>query len=170
MSAPVPSRQAFIVTTVIIAVIAALAAAGSAALSLPVWAMFIGWIAFFTHIGTTRTAFENLACVGLGIVIGLIAGVSVPELAAVVGPGLALPMVVFAVALIVVALRGLPVMNNLLGYFLGIVAWFAAHLEPSFEGLAQLLSASAVGSVAGWVSHTLPSCILPQAENAGEVL
>ena len=63
---------------------------------------------------------------------------------------------VFIVALIVVGLRGLPVFNNLLGYFLGLVAWFAAHLEPSLEGLVQLAGASAIGSIAGWVSHYAP--------------
>ncbi|MDF0541159.1 hypothetical protein PX699_02290 [Sphingobium sp. H39-3-25] len=51
-------------------------------------------------------------------------------------------------------------MNNLLGYFLGLVAWFGAHLEPSLESVAQLLGASAVGSVAGRVSHHLPRHVL----------
>lgn len=32
-----------------------------------------------------------------------------------------------------VGLRGLPILNNLLGYFLGLVAWFAAHLEPGTQ-------------------------------------
>ena len=42
-------------------------------------------------------------------------------------------------------------MNNLLGYFLGLVAWFAAHLEPSLEGVAHLFGASVIGSAAGWI-------------------
>ena len=156
MSTVAPSRQNFVVTTVVAAATAALAAAGSMALSLPVWAMFVGWIAFFTRGLNTRSTFENLACVGLGMSMGVIAALSIPQLASVTGPGLALPATVFVVALVVVALRGLPILNNLLGYFLGLVAWFAAHSEPSLESLLQLFGASMIGSAAGWVSHRVP--------------
>lgn len=163
MSTPSPSRGNYVVVTVIAAATAALAAAGSLALSLPVWAMFIGWIAFFTRVQGTRTAVENLGCVGLGMIIGMLAALAIPQLAAIVGLGLSLPVVVFVVALVVVALRGLPVLNNLLSYFLGLVSWFAAHLDPSLESLVQLFGASIVGSVAGWVSHNLPPRILQRA-------
>ncbi|WP_043688840.1 DUF1097 domain-containing protein [Luteimonas huabeiensis] len=156
MSPPHPSRCRFAVSTLVAAVAAALAAATSLALSLPVWAMFVGWIAFFTRGANIRAAFENLACVGLGLVIGAGASLAIARLAPAMGPGLALPLVVFVVALAVVGLRGLPILNNLLGYFLGLVAWFAAHLQPSMESLAQLFTASLVGSVAGWLSHTIP--------------
>lgn len=67
-------------------------------------------------------------------------------------------------ALVVVALRGLPVLNNLLGYFLGLAAWFAAHLEPSIESVAQLFGASMIGSAAGWISHMVPPRLLKQAQ------
>ncbi|NIJ67500.1 putative membrane-bound dolichyl-phosphate-mannose-protein mannosyltransferase [Sphingomonas leidyi] len=163
MSAHAPSRQAYVATTLVAAVTAALAAAGSLALSLHIWAMFIGWIAFFTRIQSNRTALENLACAGLGLLIGALTALAIPHLAGLVGRGLALPAAVFVVGLVVVALRGLPVLNNLLGYFLGLVAWFAAHLEPSFEALAQLFGASAIGSLAGWVSHRLPARLLQRA-------
>ncbi|UPG95910.1 DUF1097 domain-containing protein [Luteibacter aegosomatissinici] len=154
------SPTSFIVTTLVAAVTAAVAAASSAALSLPVWAMFIGWIAFFTRGMNTRGAFENLACVGLGLTIGAIAAFSLPHVGSILGPRLALPVVVFVVALLVVAMRGMPILNNLLGYFLGLVAWFAAHLEPSAESLAHLLGASTIGSAAGWVSHYVPARIV----------
>jgi hypothetical protein len=144
-------------TTVVAAVTAAAAAAGSLALSLPVWAMFVGWIAFFTRGLTTRSTFENLGCVGLGMTFGMLAALAIPPVASLTGPGLALPIVVFIVALFVVALRGLPVMNNLVAYFLGLVAWFAGHLEPSLENLLQLFGASTIGSAAGWVAHRLPA-------------
>lgn len=129
-------------------------------LSLPVWAMFVGWIAFFTRGLTTRSAFENLGCVWLGLCMGVLAAISISQLAPQLGLGLALPTVVFAVALIVVSLRGLPVLNNLLAYFLGLVAWFAGHLEPSLGGLVLLASASAIGSLAGWIAHNLPQRVL----------
>lgn len=162
MSQPHQSRGLFVLTTIVAAVTAAVAAASSLALSLPVWAMFVGWIAFFTRGLNTRSALENLGCVGLGLAIGAAAAVSIPQLAAVAG-NLALPAVVFVVALFVVALRGLPVLNNLLGYFLGLVAWFAAHAEPSLGNLGELFGASMIGSLAGWISHMAPARMLRRA-------
>jgi Na+/phosphate symporter len=155
--------RSFIATTVMAAATASIAAAGSMALSLPVWAMFIGWIAFYTRGLNTRSAFENLGCVGLGMAFGLVAAQGIGQLAPTVGPMMALPAVVFMVALLVVALRGLPAMNNLLGYFLGLVAWFAAHLDPSLENLVELFGASMIGSAAGWISHMAPQRLARQA-------
>jgi len=166
MSTTTPSRRGFALATLVAAVTAAIASALSLTFSLPVWAMFVGWIAFFTRIQTMRMAFENLGAVLVGLLIGALAGAVISQLAPMVGPVIALPAVVFVVALVVVALRGLPVMNNLLGYFLGLVAWFAAHLEPSFESIAQLFGASVIGSVAGWISHTLPPHILRHGQAA----
>lgn len=160
MSSSTFSRPGFALTTLVAALAAALAAATSLALSLPVWAMFIGWIAFFTRGLTIRGAIENLACVGIGLAVGVIASRTIAGLAPVIGPGLALPAVVFGVALVVVSLRGLPILNNLLGYFLGLVAWFAAHLEPSLESFAHLFTASTIGSAAGLLSHLIPARLL----------
>jgi hypothetical protein len=166
MSSTTQSREGFALTTFVAAGTAAIAAAVSLAFSLPVWAMFVGWIAFFTRVHTTRTALENLGAVLVGMLIGALAASVIPQIAPIVGPGVALPVVVFVVALTVAALRGLPVMNNLLGYFLGLVAWFAAHLEPSLDNIAHLFGASMIGSTAGWVSHTLPHQFLHRRAGA----
>jgi hypothetical protein len=157
MSSPSVSPRAYVVATVMAALTAATAAATSQLLSLPVWAMFVGWIAFYTRGLTTRSAFENLACVGIGLVTGSLAATAIPLVASVTGSALALPLVVLVVALFVVSLRGLPVLNNLLGYFLGLVAWFAAHLEPAVSSVLILFSAAAIGSLAGWISLRLPA-------------
>jgi hypothetical protein len=157
MNTTTTSRSTYVLTTLIAAVTAACAAAISLSLALPVWAMFIGWIAFYTRGLNTRGAFENLACVGIGLVTGALASTAIPLVAAVTGPALALPLVVLVVASFVVSLRGLPVMSNLLAYFLGLVAWFAAHLEPGISSALTLFSAAAIGSLAGWISLRLPA-------------
>lgn len=166
MSSIAQTHGGFALTTLVAAATAAIAAALSLAYSLPVWAMFVGWIAFFTRIQTMRTALENLCTVLFGMLIGALASSVIPQIAPIVGPGVALPVVVFVVALTVVALRGLPVMNDLLGYFLGLVAWFAAHLEPSMDNIVHLFGASMIGSTAGWVSHTLPHQFLHRRAGA----
>ncbi|MDV7213362.1 DUF1097 domain-containing protein [Azotobacter beijerinckii] len=163
MSHSQTSLRGYITVTVIAAITASLAAASALAFSLPVWAMFVGWIAFFTRGLTTRSTIENLGCVWLGLGVGALAALTISALALVLGVSVALPLVVFVVALIVVGLRGLPVLNNLLGYFLGLVAWFAAHLEPSLENVAHLAGAGTIGSVAGWISHFIPCRMLKTA-------
>ncbi|SEJ43167.1 Protein of unknown function [Azotobacter beijerinckii] len=163
MSHSQTSPRGYITVTVIAAITASLAAASALAFSLPVWAMFVGWIAFFTRGLTTRSTIENLGCVWLGLGVGALAALTIGALELVLGVSMALPLVVFVVALIVVGLRGLPVLNNFLGYFLGLVAWFAAHLEPSLENVAHLAGAGTIGPVAGWISHFIPRRVLKTA-------
>lgn len=70
MSHSQTSPRGYITVTVIAAITASLAAASALAFSLPVWAMFVGWIAFFTRGLTTRSTIENLGCVWLGLGVG----------------------------------------------------------------------------------------------------
>lgn len=135
-------------------VTAAAASASSLAFGLPVWAMFIGWVAFFTRGMTVRDGAINLGCVWIGIAIGALAALAIGALSPSLGM-IALPVVVFVVAIIVVSLRAVPTLNNILGYFLGLIAFFAAHLEPTLSSVAELAAASGLGSVAGLLSMKL---------------
>ncbi len=58
-----------------------------------------------------------------------------------------------------IAIRGVPVFNNLLGYFIGLITFFAAHLEPGLAAIAKLACAMALGSLAGWLAQKLESGI-----------
>ncbi len=140
--------------TAIAAATAAAAAAVSLMAGLPVWAMFIGWVAFFSRGHSLRDGLINYSGVLSGIAFGMAAALAIATLSPVVGK-FALPLVVFIVAMIVVSLRAIPVVNNILAYFLGLIAFFAAHIEPSFEALGRLGGASAIGSVAAWTSFKL---------------
>jgi hypothetical protein len=149
-----PSLALFMMLTVAAAVTAALAASLSARLALPVWVMFIGWVAFFTRGLTARDGTVNAACVALGLGFGMAATLALKALTPSLG-ALALPLVVFVVAVVVVSLRAAPVFNNILCYFLGLIAFFASHLQPSLAAFAELAGAVALGSLAGWVAHAL---------------
>ena len=140
--------------TLAAAVVAAAASAVALVLELPVWAMFVGWVAFYTHGVTARDGVFNLVCVSLGVLIGKAAAVAIGALATVVG-AMALPLVVLVVALVVVSMRSVPRLNNLLCYFLGLIAFFAIHQPPSLSLFGPLGSAIALGSVAAWAAHAL---------------
>ncbi|UUZ70066.1 DUF1097 domain-containing protein [Polaromonas sp. P2-4] len=148
--------------TVAAAVTAALAAGLSATLALPVWAMFIGWVAFFTRGITARDGAVNAVCVALGLGFGMAAALGLGALGPSLG-ALALPLVVFAVAVVVVSLRAAPVFNNMLCYFLGLIAFFASHQPPSLAAFAGLASAVVLGSLAAWTAHALQQRITRSA-------
>ncbi|GAB3389995.1 DUF1097 domain-containing protein [Azotobacter armeniacus] len=149
-----PSTLRFVAFTTVAALTAALAAGASAALTLPVWAMFVGFVAFFSRGPSSRDGAINLACVWLGHALGIGSALTLGVLAPSLGV-FALPIAVFIVTMIVVSLRALPWLNNILGYFLGVITFFAAHLEPSLETLVQLGGATGLGAMAGWISYQL---------------
>lgn len=149
----------FIGFTAAAAVTAAAAAHTSSLLSLPVWAMFVGWVAYFTRGRSLREGASSLACVMIGLIVGIGAAISIGWLRPTLGDA-ALPLVVFAVTLVVVSLRAVPVINHLPGYFLGLIAYFASALEPGLEALLSLGSAAGLGGSAAWLSQQLQGRML----------
>jgi hypothetical protein len=140
--------------TAVAAATAAVATFASVALSLPIWAMFLGWVAWFTRGVSVRDGLANLAClllgIGLGVGAALAAGALLPALGA-----LTFPAVVFFVACIVVSLRAAPVVNNVLCYFLGLIGLFAAHLPPTPATFARLAAAGTLGAAAAAACRAL---------------
>lgn len=155
-AAPAPRffSLAYSAFTLAAAVVAAAASALALVLELPVWAMFVGWVAFYTRGVTARDGVFNLVCVGLGVLIGKLAALAIGALSPAMG-AMALPLVVLVVALVVVSLRGVPRLNNLLCYFLGLIAFFAIHQPPSLSLFGTLAGAVALGSAAAWTAHAL---------------
>jgi hypothetical protein len=121
-------------------------------LEVPVWAMFVGWLAFFTRGLNLRHGLVNLTCVMIGVGLGIGAAHTLAAL----GPHLgayAISAVVFVITVVALSLAKVPVINNLLGFFLGLVTYFASHLPPSLGTLVQLGLAAAVGTAAALLAH-----------------
>lgn len=148
------STRLYIILTVTAALTAAIAAQTSLLLALPPWAMFMGWVAYFTRRPSAAEGVQSWICTLFGLCLGAVATLTTGWLAPTLG-GLAFPVVVFGVAMVVISTRGLPVFSNLLGYFIGLITFFAAHLEPELSTLTRLGTATGIGSVAGWVVQTV---------------
>ena len=144
----------FIVFTVIASAIAAAAAFGSAFLQLAPWAMFVGWVTCFTQPTSARQGLFSGISLWLGLATGAIASVALGALVPTMGLN-AVFVVVFAVACVVVSMRAVPVVNNILAWFLGLIAFFASHLEPSLVSIGELGSAGTLGIGAGWGAQAL---------------
>ena len=148
------TAKQFVLFTVIAATVATLAAWGSAALALEVWVMFAGFIAWFTRPTSSRESVNSMICLWLGIGVAAVAHLATAALTPSIG-SMALPSVVFLVAILVVGLRTTRVVNNMLTWFLGMVTFFAADLEVSREAFVRLGSATAIGGFAGWACQSL---------------
>lgn len=146
--------QQFTLYTVIAAIVATTAAWISMALALEVWIMFAGFIAWFTRPISVQESLNAMFCLWLGIALGAISYNITSAITPMIGT-LALPIVVFFVAIIIVGLRTTTPVNNMLTWFLGMVTFFAADKGISIETFTHLLSATAIGGFAGWSCHTL---------------
>ena len=158
-AAPAPTSMRFTVLTLAAAVTAAIAATTSASLGWPVWAMFMGWVAFFTRGHSAKDAFYSYLCLAIGITFGVGAALAVAALMPLIGP-LAFGPVVFLVAIIVVSLRAAAPINNVPAYFLGLITFFAAHLEPGLLAFSELAAVSGLCSFAARIAHQLQSKIM----------
>lgn len=129
--------------------VASLAATvGVLLLDLPIWAVFIGWIAFFTRGITATNGAINLVCVLAGLGIGIAAATANIYLEPHLGR-FTVTLTVLAVTFVVLTFQALPTFNNLLGFFLGLVCYFASGLPPTFESYLALAVATALGILAG---------------------
>jgi len=120
----------------------------------PVWAMFIGWISFFTRGLTLQHGIINLACVLIGVILGICAAQALSMLT----PHLdsyAISVVVFAITVITLSLAKAPIFNNLLSIFLGLVAYFALHTPQSITAFGVLVLATTLGATAAFLAHFL---------------
>src|SRR6187551_3079005 len=133
------------------AAVAALAAGVALLLGVPIWAMFLGWNAYFTRGAGLKSGLVNLGCVLIGVGLGMTAQGLVRALPGAPGPAEQIGSV-FGVTLVVLSLRFLPRFNNIPGFFLGLVAYFASGLDPSFHALGVLGTAAVLGSTAGWLT------------------
>ena len=147
------------------AVAAALAAGVAVSCELPIWAMFLGWNAYFTRGSGLRSGAVNLGCVLIGLCLGMAAHATLSTWS---NPGLAGTMAsVFVVTWVVLSLRFLPKFNNVPAFFLGLVSYFASRLEPGWSALSVLGGATLLGTAAGWLTSAVQArCFSTSSENA----
>ncbi|GGF84672.1 hypothetical protein GCM10007301_50820 [Azorhizobium oxalatiphilum] len=147
-------RGKFILWTLIASVVAAFAAWLSAALDLEVWVMFAGFIAWFARPTALRNSVAAMLCLWLGIGIGALShiatGALIPSL-----DHMALPVVVFLVAILIVGLRAHSILGNMLTWFLGMVTFFAAEFDLAAASFMHLAFATGIGGLAGYSCQTL---------------
>lgn len=148
--------------TAIAAVGATVAAVTSLQLGLAPWAMFIGWVAYFTRPTSWRAGVASGLCLWLGIAMGALATLALGAISPLVlNPALALALIVFPVAFLVISMRMIPGVDNLLAWFLGMIAFFAAHPEPSVVAVLELGGTGSLGILTGRFVQLAQGKLLP---------
>jgi hypothetical protein len=142
----------FILVGAAAALIAAIAATLCIVIGVPIWAMFLGWAAFDSRGHAPHEGIASLACLALGIAIGLLASAGLSELRPISGAA-AEPLIVLVVTLLVVSLRAAPRVNNVIAYFLGLTGVFASNAEPALGPFVELCVAGGLGGLAGWLTR-----------------
>lgn len=140
----------FAAATIVTGIVAATATYGTVSVALAAWALFVGWVAWFTRPQSTVQGVYAILCVWLGLIAAALGRLSVEALAPTLGDA-ALPLSVFVLASVAVVLREVPVVNNTLCWFLGMIAFFAAEPADIPTGLGELAAATAIGGLAGLV-------------------
>ena len=157
---PQSGAGTYILLTGTAALTAATAAFATLSLGWLPWVMFMGWVAYFTR-PSPAGGLQTFVCVVAGLALGALATIAAGALSPAMGPA-ALPVVVFVVACAVIATRGMPALNNLLGYFIGLITFFAAHQEPGVGSVATLSATISVGFVAGFLSQKVEALFRKQ--------
>lgn len=144
------------------ALVAAFAAYLCALFNLPVWVMWVGWVATHTRGHTIADSGISLFCLIVGVAIGMATGLAHQFLSSDLS-SFALPLAVFLAASVVISLRSLPHINNIPAYFLGMVCFFALHHAPSIEVFATLAGTATVGALASVCARFLQNKLIGQA-------
>ncbi|MGH8842920.1 MAG: DUF1097 domain-containing protein [Advenella sp.] len=131
----------------------------------PIWTMFVGWISFFTRGLNLRQGIVNLACVLIGVMLGIAAAHAQATLTPYLGT-YAISAVVFAITIIALSLAKAPAVNNLPAVFLGLVAYFALHQPPSMSTFGMLTLATTLGAIAAFLAHSLQNHIRHNASHS----
>lgn len=149
----------------VVALVAAVSSVLCARLQIPVWTMFIGWIAFVAGGMSSKTALPTFVCAILGVVLGLIGATIIAQASASIGSDLALLVGVFIIVLAALLAQGLPFANLVICYFIGMTTFFASGLPVTLSTALLLTAGLFAGVVSGLTAVTISGLL---ARGAGE--
>lgn len=133
-------------------------------LGLPVWAMLTGWAAYYTRGSLLSDGAYNLACVVTGLGLGIVAAMAIRQFEASLGI-MALPTVIFVLAIAIHLMRFITGISNISCYYLGVIAFLAVQMEPTLDTYLTLTAAVSLGSFAA----ALTAIVKPQSDKGEEL-
>ena len=153
----------------VVALVAAVSSVICARLQIPVWSMFIGWIAFVAGGMSSKTAPPTFVCAILGVLLGFLGAFIIGNATAALGGDLALLIGVFVIVFAALLAQGMPFANLVICYFIGMTTFFASNLPPQMSTLLVLGSGLLAGVVSGLVAVTISGRITRASAPAQDV-
>lgn len=150
----------------VVALVAAVSSVICARLQVPVWTMFIGWIAFVAGGMSSKTAPPTYACAVGGVLLGFLGAFIIGNATAALGSDVALLLGVFVIVFAALLAQGLPFANLVICYFIGMTTFFASNLPPQLSTLLLLGAGLLAGVVSGLVAVTISGRITRAAAPA----
>jgi hypothetical protein len=141
----------FMVVVVWVALMGGLTAAVCGAIGVQAWVMFIGWCTYLTGNGSPKAGGSAVSCALLGVPAGMAGAVLLGHLTS-LGPNAALSITVFVLAFGAMLTILTPPVNSVVGYFLGMSAYFGSRLEPTLANIAPLVVPLAIGGAASCIA------------------
>lgn len=130
------------------ALIAAVSSVICARLQIPVWMMFIGWIAFVAGGAQTKTALPTYVSAVLGAIMGGGGAMIISSGGAGLGD-LTLLIGVFVIVFAALLAQFLPFANAVIGYFVGMTTFFASGLPIQLSTWIVIAAGLAIGIASG---------------------
>lgn len=152
-----------LIAPIILALVAAVSSVICARLSIPVWTMFIGWIAFVAGGMRASTAAPTFVSAVLGVVLGIVGALIITGSAAAIGADLALLVAVFVIVLLALLAQYVPFANVVVCYFIGMTTFFASALPPEGVTAINLSIGLLVGVLSGLLAVTIAGMLQPKA-------
>lgn len=142
--------------SVLLANVAVAAATGVAAIlcgaiPLPLWSVLLGAVVFFSGGLRLRDGAASFACLAIGTVLGAGTGLAIGALTPLLA-GAAFPLAIFGITLLVLSLQNVPVLNNMLAYYLGLIEFVAFGEPPGVWSVGTLIASGALGGALAIVS------------------
>jgi hypothetical protein len=143
----------------VVALVAAISSVICARLEIPVWTMFIGWIAFVAGGMAAKTAAPTFVSSILGVVLGFIGTAIISNAAGAIGADIALLLGVFIIVFSALLAQYLPFAHLVVCYFIGMTTYFASGLPPETSTGIVLSSGLLAGIVSGLFAVTVSARI-----------
>src|SRR5689334_16278705 len=143
----------------ITALVAAVSSVLCAHIGVPVWTMFIGWIAFVAGGMSLQTAPATFVCAALGVAEGFIGAAIIGGAAAALGADGALLLGVFVIVFAALLAQYLPFANLVVCYFIGMTTFFASGLPSTPETALILCGGLLIGILSGVIAGQLAGLV-----------
>lgn len=152
-----------VLASALTALVAAISSVLCAHIGIPVWVMFIGWIAFVAGGMSVNSAPASFICAIVGVLLGFLGAAIIGGGAAALGGDLALLLAVFVIVFAALLAQHVPMLNLVVCYFIGMTTFFASGLAPGGATLATLGGGLLLGVASGVVALILSGMLTRRA-------